>query len=142
MTESKPAITSDAEGQEERVSTVVGDRLCAKRGFNLFGQMIVREPRYKLLIVRCPECATVAALQEYPLLGKWANRWATALAALWVLALVASIVGFSGAGFGMTMGSLEQGADRRASTSAAWRRETARAWSRLQQRRRSETGAA
>lgn len=95
---------------EERVSTVVGDRLCVKCGFNLFGQTIVREPRYGLLIVRCPECATVAALQEYPLLGKWANRWASTLAGLWFFVLLMWLVGFSGAGFGLTMGGLEEGA--------------------------------
>jgi hypothetical protein len=70
------------------VSHVAGDRLCAGCGFHLVGQPIVREPRYKLLIVRCPECGTAAALGEYPALGRWAGRWAALLAAVWLVGLL------------------------------------------------------
>ncbi len=73
----------DAASTEPRVSTLVGDRLCIKCGYNLTGQPVKREGHYDMLIVRCPECATVASLQEYPLLGRWAGRWAMLLAALW-----------------------------------------------------------
>ena len=73
----------DAASIEPRVSTLVGDRLCTKCGYNLTGQPVKREAHYDMLIVRCPECATVASLQEYPLLGRWAGRWAMLLAALW-----------------------------------------------------------
>lgn len=73
----------DAASTEPRVSTLVGDRLCIKCGYNLTGQPVKREAHYDMLIVRCPECATVASLQEYPLLGRWAGRWAMLLAALW-----------------------------------------------------------
>ncbi|RMH23867.1 MAG: hypothetical protein D6692_14610, partial [Planctomycetota bacterium] len=78
------------------------DRPCARCGFNLFGQQIVREPHYNLIAARCPECGQLAALQEYPSLGKWADRWAKVLAALWVLA----IIGAMAAQFGSTVGVL------------------------------------
>lgn len=60
--------------QERPVSTILGDRLCVKCAYNLRGQPVVREAHYGLLIARCPECNTPAALQEYPLLGRWPGR--------------------------------------------------------------------
>ncbi len=89
---------------DERVATVVGDRLCAGCGFNLTGQTIVRERHYRMLMVRCPECSAVAALQEYPLLGRWANRWATLLAAAWFVALLLALAGSAAVNFGMANG--------------------------------------
>lgn len=73
---------------EQRVSTLVGDRLCIRCCYNLVGQPILREQHYNMLIVRCPECGTVASLQEHPLLGRWAMRWAAVLAGLWILVLL------------------------------------------------------
>lgn len=90
-----------------RISTLVGDRLCIKCGYNLVGQPILRESHYDMLIVRCPECATVASVQEYPLLGRWANRWAALLAGLWMLFLVVLWFGSAGALFGFAVGSAE-----------------------------------
>lgn len=58
--------------------------LCHDCGLDLTRVQAVRDPHYALLIARCPECGTVAALHEYPLLGKWANRWGRLLAALWL----------------------------------------------------------
>jgi hypothetical protein len=46
-----------------RISTLIGDRLCIKCGYNLVGQPIMRETHYDMLILRCPECATVASVQ-------------------------------------------------------------------------------
>ncbi len=83
--------------REERLGELSGDRPCAACGFNLTGQLIVREPHYRMVIVRCPECSTVASLQEYPLLGRWAGRWAALLAALWFLALCGLFAGSAGA---------------------------------------------
>ncbi len=77
---------------DERVSTLIGDRLCIKCGYNLTGQSVVRESHYQMLIVRCPECATVASLQEYPILGVWAQRWGALLAAAWLVSLLASFL--------------------------------------------------
>ena len=76
----------DSPGQARRVMT--GDRFCTSCGYNLVGQEIVREEHYALLIVRCPECATVTGLQDYPRLGTWGARWGTLLAALWMILLL------------------------------------------------------
>ena len=73
-TETKAAIgpSIEHEGVSSEVVTgiIQGDRVCIACGFNLCGQRIVREPRYNLLIARCPECGQAATLQEYPLLGR------------------------------------------------------------------------
>src|SRR5688572_5228275 len=97
---------SQPEG-EVRVSVLMGDRLCAACAYNLTGQTIVREPHYKLLIVRCPECATVASVQEYPLLGRWAVRWAMVLAGIWFLVLVAMWIASGATVFGFSLGTAE-----------------------------------
>lgn len=94
-----PALTAD-----QRVSTLVGDRLCVTCGFNLTSQTVVREPHYRMLIVRCPECATIASLQEFPLLGRWAARWGALLAALWLLVMILFTLGTAGAIFGISLG--------------------------------------
>ncbi|MHC4079689.1 MAG: hypothetical protein ACYS15_03185 [Planctomycetota bacterium] len=94
-----PAATRRREIQK----IVTGDRFCTKCGYNLIGQQIVREEYYSMLIVRCPECATVASVQEYPLLGGWAIRWGALLAALWFITLVAWWPGSSGIVFGMSL---------------------------------------
>jgi hypothetical protein len=77
--------------EEARICELVGDRACAKCSFNLSGQSVVREPHYGMLMVRCPECGTPAALQEYPLLGRWANRFGYLMAGAW-LAIMITIV--------------------------------------------------
>lgn len=78
--------------QEQRLGQLSGDRACVKCSFNLAGQHIVREAHYGLLIVRCPECGTPAALQEYPVLGRWAPRLGFALIGIWIALLLASMV--------------------------------------------------
>lgn len=88
---------------EQRISTLVGDRLCIKCGYNLTGQPVLREPHYEMLIVRCPECGTVASMQEYPLLGRWAGRWAALVAALWFI--VAFVLLMASAGILLGLGS-------------------------------------
>lgn len=80
----------DRTGRAVRTGQIQSDRVCTGCGYNLNGQLIVREEHYDLLIVRCPECGAVASVQEYPLLGKWANRWGMVLAALLALVLVAA----------------------------------------------------
>lgn len=84
------------EEQGERLGQVAGDRVCISCGFNLVGQTTWREPEYGMVIVRCPECGTCASLQEYPHLGRWANRWAFALGAAWIAAFL--LVCFAAAG--------------------------------------------
>jgi hypothetical protein len=94
--------------REQRVSTVTGDRLCTTCSYNLVGQMVLREPHYGLLIVRCPECGTVASVQEYPLLGRWANRWGAVLAALYFIFLLGMWPASSGTIAGMAVGIAEE----------------------------------
>lgn len=93
------------------VSLVEGDRLCVWCGFNLAGQRIVREPRYGLLVSQCPECGGVAALQEYPVLGKWAQRWGAILAGLWFLLISGGVIATGATIFGVTLGATQEGAE-------------------------------
>lgn len=105
----QPERAEAADSGEVRVSTIVGDRLCIKCGFNLTGQPVMKEPRYELFIARCPECGCVASLQEYPVLGTWANRWAALAAALWLLLLLGGSFAFAGILTGVSFGSLAEG---------------------------------
>ena len=53
--ESEPAdVASGASAEGERISMVTGMRLCIRCGFNLTGQLVLREPKYGLLIARKP----------------------------------------------------------------------------------------
>lgn len=108
-TDSPPSVSTLA---EQRVSTVVGDRLCIKCNFNLAGQPVMRENVYGMAIVRCPECSTVASLQEYPILGKWAGRFAAALSSLWLLVLIGGVFATAGLVFGISEGCMHLGCDR------------------------------
>jgi hypothetical protein len=109
---------------ENRISTLVGDRLCIKCGYNLTGQPVLREPHYEMLIVRCPECGTVASMQEYPLLGRWAGRWAAVAAALWFLLGFALLLASAGILLGITSGitgfACQPYAQRLAEQQLAW----------------------
>lgn len=95
-------------GGEERVSVMYGDRLCTTCHYNLIGQPVIREPHYNLLVVRCPECATMASVQEYPQLGRWANRWAIFLSGVWIILLLAFAAGGLGMTFGMSGGFTDE----------------------------------
>jgi len=74
---------------DTRIDVLSGDRCCASCGFNLFGQTIIREPHYGLIMVRCPECGHAAALQEYPTLARMTGRLRSTMAASWVAAILA-----------------------------------------------------
>lgn len=76
---------------EQRIGVLAGDRCCAGCGFNLFGQIILREPHYGLLMVRCPECGVPAAMQEYPTLTRVAGRLRALLAAAWIVAVLGGL---------------------------------------------------
>ena len=82
-------------------SQVSTDRPCASCGFNLFGQMLHREPVYKLVIARCPECGTVASLQEYPAMTGWVGRWKLLLSAVWIVLLMGVLIRNFGAAIGL-----------------------------------------
>lgn len=76
----------------ERIGVLTGSRACHVCHFNLSGQPIIREPHYKLTTVQCPECGTMAALAEYPILSSWSRRAGSLLAAVWVLAVIGLLV--------------------------------------------------
>ena len=75
---------------EATVSTdhIKADRACIKCGFNLYGQEVNKEPHYQLAIAQCPECGTYAALQSYPTMSHWVNRFRMLIASAWVFILV------------------------------------------------------
>jgi hypothetical protein len=114
---------------EQRVSTLVGDRLCIGCGYNLAGQAVLREPIYSMLIVRCPECGIVASIQEYPLLGRWAARWAFLLAAAWFLTLLLFLVGTSAVVYGVAQSAVESASTKY----AIWLAEQQLEWIKQQQ---------
>jgi len=69
------------------------DRACIGCGFNLFGQTVTKEPHYGMAITRCPECGTVAALQTYPAMSHWVNRFRSIIAAVWIVMLLGAFAG-------------------------------------------------
>lgn len=81
------------------------DRACIGCGFNLYGQSVTKEDHYGLAICRCPECGTVAALQSYPVMGHWVNRFRALIAALWIVVLVGFFIGNSMSWMGMSIGA-------------------------------------
>ncbi|MCB9838736.1 MAG: hypothetical protein H6813_05305 [Phycisphaeraceae bacterium] len=107
-----PAPIPATRDEPEVVTGIIrGDRVCIACGFNLCGQRIVREPRLNLLIARCPECGQAAALQEYPLLGRWANRWAATLAGLWLLGYIVLAIAAGMTIFGLAAGTTAVNSD-------------------------------
>ena len=69
------------------------DRACAGCGFNLYGQSVTKEAHYGLAIARCPECGTVAALQQYPAMTHWVNRFRLILGAIYIFLLLSVFAG-------------------------------------------------
>jgi len=104
----REATTVEQTKHEARSFVVTGDRLCTTCGYNLIGQVVRRERHYGLLVVRCPECGTVASVQEYPLLGRWARRWGVVLAVLWFIFLLGMWAGSGAAIMGCSMGVAEE----------------------------------
>ena len=77
-----------------RLGVITGDRSCHACGFNLRGQPIVREQHYDMVMVRCPECAAVAPLLDYPRYSHWARRLWAFVALLWMSLVVSAIGAF------------------------------------------------
>jgi len=71
---------------------IKADRACINCGFNLYGQVVTKEPHYGLAIATCPECNTVAALQSYPTMSHWVNRFRALIGGVWIVLLVAGFV--------------------------------------------------
>jgi len=87
------------------------DRACIGCGFNLYGQPVSKEEHYDLAIVRCPECGVVGALQSYPTMSHWVNRFRAILAAAWILILLGAFVGYTMASMGLSVGAVEIASD-------------------------------
>jgi hypothetical protein len=104
-----PAVREEPTAAGERVGVIDGDRLCTGCGFNLHGQTITREPHYSALIVRCPECGMAAALQEYPLLGRWVKRLALLVAATWLLIIISGVGLYALTFYGLSASSVQAG---------------------------------
>ncbi len=95
-----------ASKMEHLGSQISTDRPCASCSFNLFGQQIMREPHYELVVVRCPECGAIASLQEYPAMTRWIGKWKLLLAAIWIILLVGLLAATTASMFGTSMGVL------------------------------------
>lgn len=77
---------------DERVGTVLADRVCTKCYFNLVSQPVIRERHYGLLVIRCPECGTLASVQEYPHLSRWSRRVIAIFVMAWFAFLLLSLM--------------------------------------------------
>lgn len=75
----------------QSVGVIRGERYCTSCSFPLVGQPVTRDATYNLLIARCPECGTAAALQEYPTLNRWATRLAALVAVVYMLVVLALV---------------------------------------------------
>jgi hypothetical protein len=93
---------------------ILDDRLCPGCAFNLLGQPIEREPRYGLLVARCPHCETATAIEEFPPLSRWTARWAMLLAAIWMLVVIAAATATAVTLFGMSFAVAGESTDRAA----------------------------
>lgn len=82
-----------SEQPQRPISTIQGDRLCVSCAYNLRGQPVQKEEHYGLFIARCPECGTPAAIQEYPMLGRWPGRIRVLLALCYISTLLVVLVG-------------------------------------------------
>jgi hypothetical protein len=96
----------------EALDQIRADRACAGCGFNLFGQSVTKEEHYGLAVARCPECGTVAALQQYPAMTHWVNRFRMIIGAFYILILLAFFVGSTFAVSGFMFGSTNVASDR------------------------------
>jgi hypothetical protein len=83
------------------------DRACIGCGFNLFGQPVFKEEHYNMSVARCPECGQVAALQTYPTMSHWVNRFRAILASIWILFLMGAMFGSVMYQVGMSIASVE-----------------------------------
>lgn len=88
-------MTENATKDRQHADEIRADRACIGCGFNLFGQSITKEEHYGLAICRCPECGTVAALQSYPAMTHWVNRFRMLLGAIWIVSLTGVFIGYT-----------------------------------------------
>jgi len=94
--------TAPVRESETVVSTIVADRMCSGCGYNLVGQNVLREPHYRMLVTRCPECGAYASVQEFPLLGIWSRRLGFFVAAIVIVLMVLALPATSASLWGMS----------------------------------------
>ena len=117
--ETSPATVSTPSASEVAVGRIDGVRPCLQCGHDLHGQAIVREATYGLLIARCPECGTVAALSEHPRLGIWGKRLGATLMATMLTMLIPLLLLTALAIFGVAAGIYDElGRDGRTALNA------------------------
>ncbi|MCL4210722.1 MAG: hypothetical protein HRU76_03600 [Phycisphaeraceae bacterium] len=98
-----PAPPSD-ERQQKRLGNLGGDRLCLSCQYNLKHQPYWREPRYGLLMVRCPECGLAASLEDQPvILSRFAASVTWLIALPWVALMLMFLLAIAGGTFGFAM---------------------------------------
>lgn len=112
MTAHEHRPSEAARSGDERLGIVECDRFCTHCGYNLAGQTIVREPHYRMLVIRCAECGTIASVQEYPTLGRWSRAWSLILAALWALFVLSLLASGAAALAGMSYAVGEVSAEK------------------------------
>lgn len=105
MTEPHDSSQPQSESETDQFAEIRADRACIGCGFNLFGQSVSKEDHYGLAICRCPECGTVAALQSYPAMSHWVNRFRAIIASVWITVLLGFFLGHTMAVTGMAQGA-------------------------------------
>lgn len=95
---------TNAQGPQH-FSEIRADRACIGCGFNLYAQPVSKEEHYGLAICKCPECGTVAALQSYPVMSHWVNRFRALIAAIWIIALLGIFIACTMSITGMAQGT-------------------------------------
>jgi hypothetical protein len=102
---------ANTQGSQITINQIRADRACIGCGFNLFGQTVTKEEHYGLAIARCPECGTVAALQSYPTMSHWVNRFRVILASFWIILLTALFAANTGGMIGFTVSAVDVASD-------------------------------
>ncbi len=102
-------MTDQQQNQSEAYmpDEIRADRACIGCGFNLYGQTVTKEPHYGMAITRCPECGTVAALQTYPSMSHWVNRFRSIIAAVWIVLLLGALAGSTVVLTGLSLSATE-----------------------------------
>ncbi len=98
-------MTESNAQEPQHFNEIRADRACIGCGFNLYAQPVSKEEHYGLAICTCPECGTVAALQSYPVMSHWVNRFRALIAAIWIIVLLGIFIGHTMSITGMAQGT-------------------------------------
>ncbi len=93
MSATNPSTATHDQGHG--VAVIETDTFCEKCGFNLHTQRVWRDQRLDLLVCRCPECgAHSAAGKNITVTTPWLSRLTTGLMLIYVVLVVAFVIGF------------------------------------------------